>query len=103
MKLKDWIVAFVLTLIVILLYKYNTLALENQQQIDQLKQPQQIVKVEPIKVDVALVERLEELSRYVERLEMECAAQKDYIKGMGETWDDWASKNSFPGSEGENK
>jgi hypothetical protein len=69
-----------------------------QQQIDQLKstKPQQIVRVEPVQVDAALVERLEELTRLNERLEMENAGMHDYIEGMGKTWDKWASENSFP-------
>jgi UPF0288 family protein (methanogenesis marker protein 3) len=70
-----------------------------QKQINQLKQPQQIVKVEPVKVDAALVDKIEELARLNERLEIENAAIKAELAAFQPWWDDWASKNSFPGSE----
>jgi hypothetical protein len=54
-----------------------------QQQTDQLKQPQQIVKVEPVKVDTVLVERLEELTRENVRLLQEVADQAKQIQEFG--------------------
>lgn len=48
-----------------------------------------------------LVAKVEELARYTERLEMENAAQADYIREMGKVWDGWASKNNFPKEGGE--
>jgi hypothetical protein len=54
-----------------------------QNQIDQLKQPQQIVKVELVKVDGAMVERLEELARLNLLLEQENEDLKHQAKEFG--------------------
>ena len=83
MKLKDWIIAFILTTIIIVLGKYSQLEFENRQRIENLKNPIQIVKVEPIKVDAALVERIEELVRENQRLEWEVAALRDEAEAFG--------------------
>ena len=99
MKFKDWLIAFTLTLIVVLLYKYNTLALDNQHQINQLKQPQQVIKVVPVQVDKALVDRLEKLAREKLEEEWENAALIDQLEAYGGWWKE-VEKNDFP-KEGE--
>lgn len=39
-------------------------------------------QIDNINIDKALLDRIDELTRYIERLEMENAAQKDYINGF---------------------
>jgi hypothetical protein len=43
-------------------------------------------EIDTIEIDTALLDRIDEQSRYIERLEMENAAQKDYINGFGGWW-----------------
>jgi len=63
MKLKDCIIAAILTLLVISELQQGSINRDQQQQINQLQQPQKIVTIEPVKVDAALVDKLEELVR----------------------------------------
>jgi hypothetical protein len=53
-------------------------------------------EIDTIEIDKTLLDKIDELTRLNERLEMENAAQHDYIVGMGKTWDKWASENDFP-------
>jgi hypothetical protein len=48
-----------------------------------------------INIDKALLDKIDEQSQYITRLEMENAAQHDYIVGMGKTWDRWADENNI--------
>jgi predicted RNase H-like nuclease (RuvC/YqgF family) len=43
----------------------------------------------------ALVDRVEELTRMNERLEMEAAAMRDELSAFGGWWKDWKSKNDI--------
>lgn len=40
------------------------------------------LKIDTIEINNALLDKIDEQSRYIERLEMENAAQKDYINGF---------------------
>jgi hypothetical protein len=90
MKFKDWAVAFTLTLIVILIFKYNSLALQNQQQItvlqSDIKKLQQQV-TECVTVD-DLQPLLDDLAKYEDNT--------DYLMGFAvEVWrknKDWAER-----------
>lgn len=80
---RDWLITISLVMLLIAGFVQSGINHDHQKQIDQFKQPQQIVKVEPVKVDAALVEQIEELTRDNERLVMENSALKDEIKAFG--------------------
>lgn len=97
MKKFNSITAIIIILVFVLVSIYfRSIDVELKKQIDSLSQQQTIIKVEPIPLDTALVEKYEEVVRLNERLEMENTGMHDYIVGMGKTWDRWANENSFP-------
>jgi len=98
MKKLDYMLALALTLIIVFAIRTSDTPCEHKSiltEIDTLKTAI-LSEIDTIEIDKTLLDRIDELTRQNERLEMENAAQHDYIVGMGKTWDKWASENEFP-------
>jgi hypothetical protein len=98
MKKRDYILALALTLTIVFAIRTSGTPCEHKSILTEIQTLKTAIlgEIDTIEINKALLDKIDEQSRYIERLEMENAAQHDYIVGMGKTWDKWASENEFP-------